>query len=76
MSDSPRILIFSDWFSPGFKAGGPIRSVSNLVQLLGKRAWVITSDRDLGDDVPYTGIPRNQWVEQPNGAHVMYFEVS
>ncbi|MEY4330195.1 MAG: hypothetical protein RL609_943 [Bacteroidota bacterium] len=72
MSDSPRILIFSDWFSPGFKAGGPIRSVSNLVQLLGKRAWVITSDRDLGDDVPYTGIPRNQWVEQPNGAHVMY----
>ena len=72
MSDSPRILIFTDWFTPGFKAGGPIRSISNLVQLLGPQAWVITGDRDLGDDQPYEGIQLHQWTSLDNGAHVMY----
>jgi glycosyltransferase involved in cell wall biosynthesis len=72
MSDSPRILIFTDWFTPGFKAGGPIRSIYNLVQLLGPQAWVVTGDRDLGDDMPYDGIQLNQWTIFDNGAHVMY----
>ncbi len=72
MSNSPRILIFTDWYSPGFKAGGPIRSISNLVKLLGGQAWVITGDRDLGDMTPYSGIQLNQWLSQKDGSHVMY----
>lgn len=72
MSDSPRILIFTDWYLPGFKAGGPIRSIANLVKLLGSQAWVITGDRDLGDMTPYSGIQLNQWLSQKDGSHVMY----
>jgi hypothetical protein len=30
-----KILIFVDWFEPGFKAGGPIQSCRNLVESLG-----------------------------------------
>ena len=29
-----RILICMDWYEPGFKAGGPIRSVANIVNAL------------------------------------------
>lgn len=72
MLDSPRILIFTDWYVPGFKAGGPIRSIANLVALLGPQAWVITGDRDLGDESPYADLPLNQWVKQNNGSNVMY----
>ena len=26
-----KILVFVDWYLPGFKAGGPIRSCANLI---------------------------------------------
>ena len=29
------ILIFADYYLPGFKAGGPIKTLSNLVDQLG-----------------------------------------
>ena len=29
-----RILVMIDWFEPAYKAGGPIRTVSNMVKLL------------------------------------------
>ncbi len=72
MSDSPEILIFSDWFSPGYKAGGPIRSIENIAALLGDRAYIVTSDRDLGDKDAYSDVLFNQWITWKHGAHVMY----
>ncbi|MBI9061941.1 MAG: hypothetical protein JEZ14_08115 [Marinilabiliaceae bacterium] len=29
-----KILIFIDWFLPGYKAGGPVRSMANMVEYL------------------------------------------
>ena len=44
----PKVLIFIDWYKPGFKAGGPIQSVSNIVSQLGKdyEFYIITRDTD------------------------------
>lgn len=52
-------------YVPGFKAGGPVRSVANLVDHLGDdfHFRIITSDRDLGDDRPFEGIVRDEWVQ-------------
>jgi glycosyltransferase involved in cell wall biosynthesis len=60
-------------YIPGYKAGGPIRSIANLVAALGEefRFKILTSDRDLGDTVPYPGVVRNHWVRVGN-ADVMY----
>ncbi|NBC28064.1 MAG: glycosyltransferase [Bacteroidetes bacterium] len=62
----PVILIFTRYYLPGFKAGGPIRSVANLVEWLGEefRFKVVTSDRDLDSDSPYPGISLNTWTKR------------
>lgn len=67
------ILTFTGHYIPGCKAGGPIRSLANLVECLGDEFEfrIITSDRDGGDTEPYPGIPRNQWVSVGR-AQVMY----
>ncbi|MEL6194486.1 MAG: hypothetical protein AAFR66_20670 [Bacteroidota bacterium] len=58
MSKQVKLLIFSDWFVPGYKAGGPIRSITNFCLSMAKYLdiYVFTSDRDLGDDQAYKGI--------------------
>jgi len=57
------ILIFNDYFYPGFKAGGPVQSLINLVKSLqGKyNLAVITNARDLGDTLNYDGVKENAW---------------
>ncbi len=54
----PRVLIMSDYYLPGFKAGGPIRTLSNMAEYLGDEFSfiVLTRDRDLGDTKSYPGI--------------------
>ena len=32
--DRPKVLVFIDWYLPGYKAGGPVRSLANLVDHL------------------------------------------
>ncbi len=69
----PEILILLQSYRPGFKSGGPIRSISNLVDALGTEFHfrIITQDRDLGDTVPFPGITPNQWVNLGH-AEVLY----
>ncbi|MFI5420406.1 MAG: glycosyltransferase family 4 protein [Nitrososphaerales archaeon] len=69
----PRILIIADWYLPGYKAGGQVTAVANLVELFGNiyEFFVFTRDRDLTDKVPYTEVPRDKWI--PVGrARVLY----
>jgi len=69
-----RLLICADWFAPGFRAGGPIRSVVNLTQLLadGANVQVLTGCRDLGETQFYDGVPVNQWVRRAEYTSVFY----
>lgn len=57
-----KILIFTDSFLPGFKGGGPITSISNLVSLLNNNFDILicTRDRDFGDTEPYNRIELNK----------------
>lgn len=69
-----RILLFTDWYEPGFKAGGPIQSSKNIVNSLSDALdfWIFTSDRDLGDTEPYKNIETDKWLTLENGAHIWY----
>ncbi|MDB2639674.1 glycosyltransferase [Akkermansiaceae bacterium] len=58
-----RILCFGDYYLPGFKFGGPIRSIANLIENLGDEFdfLVVTRDRDFQEELPYSGISSNKW---------------
>ena len=72
-----KLLFFIPHYLPGYKAGGPITSVSNLATFLGKKAdiYIITQDRDLNDDEPYANIQINRYI-QCNTAKVKYLSPS
>lgn len=57
------VLVMADHYLPGFKAGGPIRTLHNLIEALGGEFHflVITRDRDLSDTQAYTGVRLNDW---------------
>lgn len=76
MAGRKKVLLFTDWYYPGYKAGGPIQSCRNLVQLMNGDMdfYVFTSDRDLGDTKPYPGIKRNKWVNGEGKELVYYAE--
>ena len=70
-----KLMILVDWYSPGYKAGGPIQSCVNLANALKKfyEIYVLTSDTDHGETQPYPGIKPNQWnSELFPGIHVYY----
>ncbi|GAB2680714.1 hypothetical protein GCM10027036_39000 [Flavihumibacter cheonanensis] len=73
-TDKLVILIFSDWYAPGFKAGGPIQSCVNLVRYLSDQYcfFVVCGDRDLGDAQPYENVPLDQWVNGLSGETIFY----
>lgn len=70
-----KILIFVDWYLPGYKAGGPIQSVSNLLAHLKNEFEfsVITRDCDYCEELPYSNIKSNEWNILPDGTKVYYF---
>lgn len=65
-TEKKTILILVGCYLPGFKGGGPIRSIANMVQQLGREYdfRIITTDRDLGDDAPYDEIVANSWIQR------------
>ncbi len=70
----PQVLVFIDWYSPGFKAGGPVRSLVNMVDHLRDRIdfYIVTTDTEYTEITPYTGIKPDQWTILPGGERVWY----
>ena len=70
-----RILAVVEWYPPAYKAGGPVRSVHNLMQLLKAQTShhleVVCGDRDLGSTEPLPGISSDTPTDQ-NGIAVTY----
>ncbi|MBK9123569.1 MAG: glycosyltransferase family 4 protein [Chloroflexi bacterium] len=52
-----------DHYLPGTRSGGPVRTISNLVEALGDviEFKIITRDRDLGDSKPYDSAGLSRW---------------
>lgn len=69
-----KILLFADWYEPGYKAGGPIRSCVNFAANMhgDYEVFVFTGDRDLNADGPYEGIRTDEWVTGASGAKIYY----
>lgn len=63
MSAKRKIVITTDWYYPGFKAGGPIRSIVNLIRAIENdfEIYVYTSDKDLGEKESYSSVKTNEW---------------
>ena len=74
-AEKKKVLVFIDWFLPGDKAGGPVRSVANLIDHLGDEFEfsVVTRDTDYTAAQPYPGIRSDEWNSLPDGKRVFYF---
>jgi len=68
-----KVMIFTGYYLPGVKGGGPIQSIKNLVDNLSEffDFYIVTSDRDLGDKKPYENVKINAW-NQLDTAKVYY----
>ena len=64
----PRVLVVADYYLPGFRAGGPVRAISNTIAGLAARAdfFVITRDHD-ADGSSYDVEPEG-WTDQASGS--------
>jgi glycosyltransferase involved in cell wall biosynthesis len=69
-----RILFFYEHFLPAWKAGGPIRSIAELVHALHSEYafHVLTSAFDHNEKKPMDFILTDQWVEWEREAQVYY----
>jgi glycosyltransferase involved in cell wall biosynthesis len=69
----PVILVFVRHYLPGFRSGGPVRSVSNLVKALeGEYEFrIVCLNRDHGESESYADIAQGQWTKLDE-AHVYY----
>jgi glycosyltransferase involved in cell wall biosynthesis len=78
MKSRPRILIMSDFYLPGYKSGGGMRTVVNTVERLRGQFefFILTRDHDgFGDLKPYEGIEYASW-NRVGAASVRYLRPS
>jgi glycosyltransferase involved in cell wall biosynthesis len=68
------LLIFTDWYVPGYKAGGPIQSVFNLADLMSKhyKVKIVTRNVDYQSVDAYLDIIPNVWTQLSENHEVMY----
>lgn len=69
----PVILAFARYYLPGQMAGGPIRTIANMVERLSDtfEFWIVASDRDLGATSPYAGVRYGEWI--PTGKALVQY---
>ncbi len=70
-----KILITIDWFLPGTKSGGPVRSYANMIAHLSNYHdfYVITRNTDYCSDEVYETIQSNAWNQLNAHTFVYYF---
>ena len=61
----PSLLILYDYFYPGYKAGGPVQSLGNLIISIQNdyKIYVVTRSFDLNEEQPLKNIVADQWAE-------------
>ena len=59
-----KILFFADYYLPGYKAGGPIRSIQSICDALGNKfdIYIVTRDHDFGNEQKYKIANSSNWV--------------
>lgn len=74
MNSKKKILIFIDWFLPGYNAGGPVRSIANLLEHINNffDFFIVTSDTDYLQSEPYDNIESNKWLKFNEFVKIIY----
>ncbi len=67
-------MLTIDWFLPGTNSGGPVRSYTNLFNLLRKQFefYVVTRNIDYASDKEYKNIIPNRWIRLNDYINVYY----
>lgn len=70
---TPVILCFVAYYLPGYRSGGPVRTIANFVDHLGDEfeIRIVTRDRDALDSSPYEGVDVDSW-NRVGKANVFY----
>lgn len=57
------IFVFNSFYLPGFKSGGPVKSIYNIVANLGDEFdfKIVTQGKDLSDQTYYQNVKLNAW---------------
>lgn len=73
-TEKPKILVFCDYYLPGYQSGGGMRTLVNMVERLGSKYEfrIVARDHDGKlDRTPYTTVEINKWNTIGN-ARVFY----
>ena len=70
--EKKRILITYDYFTPAFKAGGPIQSITNMVRLLGAQYDFYVLARNVDLDGTILDVTCDEWKNFEGKAYVFY----
>lgn len=78
MSHKPLVVIVADWFDPAFRAGGPVRSMVNLIDHLhGEYNFkIICGSVDYGENEELPQIHTEIWTDWQGKAEVFYMSVN
>lgn len=73
MKQKKTIICFVNYYLPGFRSGGPTRTVANFTDHLSSEfdIRIICCDRDLGDKKVFPGVLPNTWNKVGN-SNVLY----
>ena len=69
MADTIKVFCILNHYLPGFKGGGPIRTIANMRDILinSVQLSIFTRDRDLGSNAPFESIQIDTWTETERG---------
>jgi glycosyltransferase involved in cell wall biosynthesis len=69
------ILVFTDWYLPAYKAGGPVKSIAAMVFYLKDEFnfYIVTGNKDAFSAEPYQDVKSTEWHILANGEKVYYF---
>jgi glycosyltransferase involved in cell wall biosynthesis len=73
-----KIISFTDYYWPGYKAGGTIRAFMNQVEYLKDdfEFYIVTRNTDYTDPTPYAGIIPDRWNRLQPNVNVYYVSAS
>lgn len=63
MQQKTKVIVLYEFFYPGYKAGGPVQSLMNMVTLLSSHFnfAVATTAFDLQEQIPYSSVQLDNW---------------
>ncbi|NUM49603.1 MAG: glycosyltransferase [Flavobacteriales bacterium] len=69
-----KVLLFTEWYAPGYKAGGPVQSLLTLVATL-KNEYsinIVTGNKEYLSDTPYHGVEPDTWLQAEQNVRIIY----